>query len=89
MITWNSRTLYGKPVTGVCEITGEYETGRLYLVDGKKPIFIGDTAAPGHVQDYVKFLAAMGTVQQFKAGYPKTDRIAERVVLPKKKKKKT
>ena len=87
MITWNSRTLYEKPVTGVCEITGEYETGRLYILDGSKRIFISDTAAPGHVVDYVKFLTAMGTVQQFKAGYPKADRIAERVEKPKKKKK--
>jgi hypothetical protein len=86
VITWNSRTLYEDPTTGVCEITGEYETGRFYLVDGSRRIFIGNSAAPEHVEDYAGFLAATGTVQEFKAAYPKRERIAERIA-PKKKKK--
>ena len=86
MITWNSRTLYETPITGICEISGDYETGRVFLVDGKTPIFVGDSSAPAHVENYVGFLTAMGTVQQFKAGYPKADRIAERIGKPRKKK---
>ena len=84
MITWNSRTLYEKPTTGQCEITGAYETGRFYLKDGSKPIFVGNTIAPAEVDDYVGFLTAMGTVENFKRGYPKPDRVAERVEMPKK-----
>ena len=87
MITWNSRTLYETPTTGVCEITGDYETGRVYLIDGGKPIFIGNSAAPEHVDDYAGFLAATGTVQEFKAAYPKKELIAERIADPRKKKK--
>jgi len=87
VITWNSRTIYEKPTTGICEITGEYETGRFYLVDGVKPIFIGNSAAPDHVEDYARFLAMTGTVKEFKAAYPRTDRIAERIGDPRKKKK--
>ncbi|MEM8883996.1 MAG: hypothetical protein AAGD14_08010 [Planctomycetota bacterium] len=89
MITWDSRTIYEKPVTGVCEITGAYETGRLYTLEenGKqKRIFIGNTAAPDHVHDYIKFLTHMGTISNFKASTPKADQIESRVA-PKKKKK--
>jgi len=86
VITWNSRTLYEKPTTGVCEITGAYETGRFYLKGGSKPIFVGNTIAPAEVDDYVGFLTAMGTVENFKRGYPKPDRVAERVEMPKKRK---
>ena len=86
MITWDSRTIYEAPTTGVCQITGDYETGRYYLLDGHKPIFIGNSAAPDHVHDYVGFLARTGTVQEFKAGYPKSERIAERIENPRKKK---
>jgi len=87
VITWDSRTLYEPPVTGICEITGEYETGRFYKLDGTKRIFIGNTAAPDHVEDYARFLAMTGTVAEFKAGYPKTDRIAERFEKKKSRKK--
>jgi len=84
VITWNSRTLYEKPTTGICEITSAYETGRYYLKDGKTPIFVGNTIAPAEVDDYIGFLTSMGTVENFKRGYPKPDRIAERVEMPKK-----
>ncbi|MHC4953644.1 MAG: hypothetical protein ACYTGZ_07125 [Planctomycetota bacterium] len=88
MITWNSRTLYEKPTTGVCAITGEYETGRFYLKDGVKRVFVGNTIAPAHVEKYVEFLTAVGTVDAFKRGYSRTDRVAARVEMPKKAKAK-
>jgi hypothetical protein len=86
VITWNSRTLYEKPVTGVCAVKGAYETGRFYLRDGVKPVFVGNTAAPTAVDDYIGFLTAMGTVQSFKASSSRADAISERVGKPKKKK---
>ena len=86
MITWDSRLLYEKPETGVCEVSGAYETGRYFWTDGNKRIFVGNTAAPTAVRDYIGFLTATGTVSSFKAAYPKADKIAERVGKPKKKK---
>ena len=89
MITWDARTLYEKPTTGVCEITGAYETGRYFILDGDKRIFVGNTIAPAEVEDYAGFLTAMGTVGgDFKRGYAKRDRIEERIEMPKGAKKK-
>ena len=86
MITWDSKSLYDKPTVGVCEITGAYETGRFYVKDGKR-IFIGSTAAPEHVEDYVGFRTALGAVGEFKRGYSKSDRWEQRLASTKKKKR--
>jgi len=83
MITWDSKTLYGKPEAGVCAITGEYETGRWYRRDGK-PVFVGNSAAPDAVEDYVAFLTLLGQVNAYKRGYPKAAWTAERVESKKK-----
>ena len=88
MITWDSRTLYEKPTTGVCEITGAYETGRYFILDDDKRIFVGNTIAPARVEDYAGFLTAMGTVEDFKRGYSKRDRVEARIEMPKSAKKK-
>ena len=88
VITWNSRTLYEKPTTGVCEITGAYETGRFFILDDTKRVFVGNTIAPAEVHDYAGYLTAMGTVEDFKRGYSKRDRVEARIEMPKKKKKK-
>ena len=74
MITWDSRTLYDPPAVGICEVNGKYETGRYYRRDNKR-IFVSNTAAPKAVEDYAGFLAARGTVTQFKRGYPKKDSV--------------
>lgn len=65
---------------------GAYETGRYFLLDGVKPVFVGNTAAPTAVHDYIGFLTAMGTVQSFKASSSRADAISARVGKPKKKK---
>jgi len=78
VITWDLRSLYDAPSTGVCEISGKYETGRFYDRDGKR-IFVGNTAAPKSVDDYVRFATMLDTVKQFKRGYPKSEWTAKRV----------
>jgi hypothetical protein len=84
-ITWNTTTLYEPPELGVCEISGAYEPGRWYDRGGKR-IFVGNSAAPEAVEDYLTFATMVGTVEGFKRGYPKKDRVAERLPAPKKKK---
>jgi len=83
MITWDSKTLYGKPATGVCAVSGEYETGRWFVRDGK-PVFVGNSAAPDAVEDYVTFLTLLGQVNAFKRAYPKVEWTADRVESKKK-----
>jgi len=78
VITWDSRTLYESPTTGICAITGKYETGRFFKKDGA-PVFVGDGAQADAVEDYVGFLTALRTVGQFKRGYPKAVWTAERL----------
>jgi hypothetical protein len=78
MITWDSKTLYDRPTVGVCAISGAFETGRFFVRDGKR-VFVGNTAAPDAVHDYVGFRAALGAVGEFKRAYSKADRWAERV----------
>ena len=85
-ILWNSYMLYDKPETGVCQVSGAYETGRWYVTDENERIFVGNTAAPDAVEDYVGFLTVLGTVEEFKRGYSRRDRKA--ASLPAKKKKK-
>ena len=86
-VTWDNRTLYEKATVGTCAITGAYETGRFFTRDGER-IFVGDSAQPEVVEDFMTFKTARGTVDHFKRGYPKKDWIAERVAImnpPKKK----
>ncbi len=87
MITWDSRSLYDPPATGVCSVSGAYETGHFYVRDGKR-VFVGNTKAPEVVEDYVGFLTASGTTNSFKRGYPKREAVADRLPAPKKPKKK-
>jgi len=86
-IRWTHGTLYDDPKTGVCEVSGAYETGRMYVKEDGKPIFVGNTAAPDAVEDYAGFLTALDTVEAFKRGYPKRDRVESRIEKKKKKKK--
>ena len=78
MITWNANTLYAAPATGVCEVSGKYETGRFYIKNDK-PIFVGNTAAPKSVENYVEFKTALDQVNGFKRHYAKTEWTAKRV----------
>jgi hypothetical protein len=87
VITWDSRSLYDPPATGVCAVSGAYETGRFYVRDGKR-VFVGNTKAPEVVEDYVGFLTASGTTNSFKRGYPKREAVAASLPAPKKPKKK-
>jgi hypothetical protein len=82
VITWDSRTLYEAPSTGVCAITGKYETGRFFKKSGER-IFVGDGAQAEAVEDYVSFVTALRTVGQFKRGYPKAVWTAERLTRKK------
>jgi hypothetical protein len=78
VITWDASTLYDAPTVGTCAVTGAFETGRWFLRDGKR-IFVGETAQPEAVEDYVGFRTALGTVGGFKRGYPKTEWTAARL----------
>ncbi len=78
VITWNSNTLYGVPTPGVCQVSGKYETGRIYIKNGK-PFFVGNTEAPKCVEQYVEFLTALQQVTGFKRGYAKSEWIAKKI----------
>ena len=87
-IIWNTYTLYEKPAVGTCELSGAYETGRFFIEEeSNKRVFVGNTAAQESVNDYIGFLTALGTIDEFKRGYSRRERKAERLPPVKKKKK--
>ncbi|MFQ5844322.1 MAG: hypothetical protein ACE5JG_04960 [Planctomycetota bacterium] len=77
-VTWDSRSLYESPAVGTCAITGSFETGRWFNRDGGR-VFVGDSAQPDVVEDYVAFKTALETVGQYKRGYPKSAWTARRL----------
>lgn len=79
MFEWDSRTLYEAPAAGTCRVSGKYETGRYYRDENNKPVFVGNSAAPKVVRDYVGLQTALGAVNAFKRGYSKSEWTAKRV----------
>jgi hypothetical protein len=84
-ITWDTKNLYESSELGVCEISGAFEPGRWFSRGGER-VFVGNSSQAEVVEDFVRFATMVGTVEGFKRGYPKSDRVAARIEKPRKKK---